>query len=361
MPLRPHDAEELALGLRDMYARAEVPILEALSRAVVAGTETDDLNRRLDAHRRLVREMNGIIRDLRRGLPAAVAKLVRLGYGQGAAVAAADLDAAGLTATVGTFGTVQDTAAQVALIRSTLEPLDAMTLQVRRHVLDVYAEAGTRLAVERLTGSYTRQQASRRMLERLAGQGIKGFTDRAGRRWEMGAYAEMVGRTTANAASVEGHMERLRGHGVDTVMVSNAPEECRQCRPFEGRVLSVDGRTTGRLKDGRTVMCTVAQARADGLFHPNCRHRLRVYLPGITEGPDRDTADPEGDRLRQTQRAKERRVRELRRRAVIATETGDPRAAAHQKAARDAAAEYQAWRKANDLKNRADRFNIHHR
>lgn len=362
MPLRPHDAEALAVGLRQLFADAETPILEALTRAVIKGAETDDLERRLDVQRRLVRDMDRIIRDLRKGLPAAVNRLVRMAYGQGSAIAAADLKAAGLLASpAATFGMVQDTAAQVVLLRSAMEPLDSMTLQVRRRVLDVYAQAGLQAAGERLTGSMTRQEASRRLLQRLAGDGIKGFTDRAGRSWEMGAYAEMVGRTTAGNATIEGHMQRLRAHGVDTVMVSNAPEECKLCRPFEGRVLSIDGRTTGRLKDGRTVLCTVAEARADGLFHPNCRHRLRVYLPGATKGPDRDTADPEGDRLRQEQRARERRVRALKRRAVFAEGVDSPQAKAARKKAREAAAEHRAWLADNDRKDLAYRLNISHR
>ena len=35
-----------------------------------------------------------------------------------------------------------------------------------------------------------------------------------------------------------------------------------------------------------------------------------IYLPGVTETP-KDTADPEGDQLRQRQRAYERRIRDL--------------------------------------------------
>lgn len=144
-----------------------------------------------------------------------------------------------------------------------------MTLQIRRWVLDVYAESGLRLASGLLTGTMTRRQASARILQQLAGKGVTGFRDRAGRSWEMGAYAEMVGRTTAAQASVQGHADRLTALGVDTVLVSNAPEECKQCRKWEGRVLSLTGKTTGRLSDGVTVAGTLTEAKADGLYHPN--------------------------------------------------------------------------------------------
>jgi hypothetical protein len=77
--------------------------------------------------------------------------------------------------------------------------------------------------------------------------------------------------STANAM-LQGHTDRITELGIDTVIVSDAVEECKICRPFEGRVLSLSGRTTGRLKDGRTVMCSLAEAKAKGLFHNNCRH-----------------------------------------------------------------------------------------
>jgi hypothetical protein len=47
------------------------------------------------------------------------------------------------------------------------------------------------------------------------------------------------------------------------------------------------------------------------LLHPNCRHSLSAYLPGLTEAPT-NTADPEGDAERQRLRALERRLRRLR-------------------------------------------------
>ena len=357
MPLRPHDAEAVAELVRRMYVDAETQILTALARAVADGLETDDLNARLDAQRRMVKHLDGILRGLRKGAPAAVSQLIRLAYGQGAAVAAADVRDAGLSAAVSTFGKVQDTAAQVALARAAVEPLDGMTMQVRRWVLDTYAETGLRVASGVLTGTSTRRQASARILQQLAGKGVTGFRDRAGRSWEMGSYGEMVGRTTAAQAAVQGHADRLTALGVDTVLVSNAPEECKQCRRWEGRVLSLTGKTTGRLSDGVTVAGTLAEAKADGLFHPNCRHRTTVYLPGVTR-PLRDTADPEGDTLRQQQRARERRIRDLKRREIL-TEHTDPAAHAAAKAARRKAEDdFSAWREEHDRKNLSYRTNL---
>jgi hypothetical protein len=57
-------------------------------------------------------------------------------------------------------------------------------------------------------------------------------------------------------------------------------------------------------------MCTLAEAMARGLFHPNCRHSISAYLPGVTHLPSGDLEDAEGYEARQQQRAIERRIRQ---------------------------------------------------
>ena len=73
---------------------------------------------------------------------------------------------------------------------------------------------------------------------------------------------------------------------------------------------------------------SVAQAIAAGLMHPNCRHTLSLYLPGVTRIP-RNTEDPDGDRARQQLRYLERGVRGWKLREAAAL---SPQAAAYAKA-----------------------------
>ena len=76
---------------------------------------------------------------------------------------------------------------------------------------------------------------------------------------------------------------------------------------------------------------TLDEARAAGLFHPNCRHSISLYQEGITR-PMKNTADPEGYRQSQKVRYYEsRKTREQRRRA--AAFTPDARRASAQRAA----------------------------
>jgi hypothetical protein len=169
-------------------------------------------------------------------------------------------------------------------------------------------------ALEARTGTIagraaTRLRAAQAALDRLAGDGITGFVDTAGRRWQLASYTEMATRTITTQAALNATLDRLADHGIDLVRVTDAPGECVRCRPWEGRVLSVSGRTAG--------YPSLVEATAGGLFHPNCRHQVTAYLPGITRPLER-TADPAGDQARQRTRALERRVRAWRRREAVA-------------------------------------------
>lgn len=187
---------------------------------------------------------------------------------------------------------------------------------------DVYratvAEAGL---VDVLAGTKTRLQASQATLDRFLAKGVTGFTDSRGRDWELVSYIETAIRTGTARAAVAGHLARLDDAGIDLVIVSNAPAECELCRPWEGKVLSRLG-PVGRIEVEHTltdelitvdVAGTIPEAAAAGLFHPNCRHSLSAYLPGVTKPPTH-TADPAGDAAKRRLRAMERHVRSWKRR-----------------------------------------------
>src|SRR5690606_25442364 len=155
----------------------------------------------------------------------------------------------------------------------------------------------------------------------LIDRGIVSFTDRAGRRWRLSSYVEVIGRTNVARAAVQGQPDRLRGLGQDLVIVSDSPRECPKCRPWERKILSISGRTRGRVqvehatRDGEYVTVDVAgsldEARSRGLQHPNCTHSLSIYLPGVTTAGNAKH-DPAGYEAKQQQRALERKIREAK-------------------------------------------------
>lgn len=316
-----------AKAVADLYGQATATLLRQVARRLADGIDQPGWPERKLAQTVRLRDqaMAEVVR-LQDQVTVAVTDAVTAGVKAGAATGGGDLADLDIDVLDAGFIRNQRRAIQ-ALIQETIAQVESTHLQLLRSTLDAYrtviAEAG---APQVVAGVATRRQAAQSALNRFAARGITGFVDRGGRRWDIESYTEMATRTAVGRAQVDGTLARYTDAGRDLVIVSDAPQECRTCRPWEGKVLSVSGATPGRP--------TVADATAAGLFHANCRHALGLYVPGLTR-PMASTADPEGDRLRQEQRYLERGVRRWRR--VEAAALDDAAA----KAARAKAREWQ--------------------
>jgi Phage minor capsid protein 2 len=156
-------------------------------------------------------------------------------------------------------------------------------------------------------GRSTRRAASQQVLNRLVGQGVVGFRDSAGRNWSLTSYAEMAVRTEVQAQALSAGEETIKALGLTQVVVSDSPRECPLCRPFEGKVLNLEGTGPG----------TLAYARAKGFQHPNCTHSYSAFIPGVTKLRKAE-ANPDGYEAKQEQRRIERKIREWKRAEILA-------------------------------------------
>jgi hypothetical protein len=102
--------------------------------------------------------------------------------------------------------------------------------------------------------------------DRFNVEGNVAIVDKAGRRWKLETYAEMVTRTKMLQAHTEGTRVEALERGVDLAIISshNAKDACRK---FEGQIISLNGLTEG--------FPTYDELRSSNLiFHPNCRHKV---------------------------------------------------------------------------------------
>lgn len=308
MPVSPDMAEALAKELLDTYTQAEAEMLRAVARRLERGiSEPGWAEAKLAETAVLRRELQLIVNQVDSQTPTQIEKAITRAYGRGAAAAGTDLQATGRIA--GAFTGAGDGIAIRILAREAHGVLSQVGLFALRATEDVYRDVIFSATRGISVGTQTRLGAAQRALNSFADRGITGFVDSAGRNWDMASYTEMAVRTTSGRAVVAGHADKLSAEGLDLVQVSDAPEECRICRPWEGRVLSLRGRTEG--------YPTLQEAEAAGLFHPNCRHSIGLYDRRITN-VGRRTADPEGDAERQKQRYLERQVRSWKRREAVA-------------------------------------------
>lgn len=195
------------------------------------------------------------------------------------------------------------------LILETNQLIDGTSVQILRNVDDVYRGIIAETSTGVLSGMDTREQAIQKALNKFADKGITGFVDRIGRQWEMASYVDMAIRTTASNAALQGHIDRQIELGEDLMIVSSFGNTCPLCMPWEGVILSISGNS---LK-----YTSLEKAKAAGLFHPNCKHTLLVYVEGITE-PVKQEPEPEVYDAQQVQRYNERQIRKWKRRQAVA-------------------------------------------
>lgn len=112
-----------------------------------------------------------------------------------------------------------------------------------------------------------RRRVAQGVLDKFGKRGITGFVDKAGRRWNIVSYVEMATRTAAGNLAMSAHLAELQAAGFDVVRVTVMPNCHPYCQPFQGRLLSITGRTLRY--NGEPVVTSIADAISRGFRHPN--------------------------------------------------------------------------------------------
>ncbi|MFE5852007.1 phage minor capsid protein [Streptomyces sp. NPDC056500] len=338
MPIHPGMVEDLAAGTRDLYASAEERLLGIIARQLADGMDAPQwADRKLSAVQALRRGAQGVVDQLDQAVTTEVFDVVAEAYNTGhragvAEIGAMDDDARRLVDEITPQAQALDRLAEQTVTRVT-----DTHRSILRTIVDRFRDIVSRVAALPILGTATRRQATQEAMQKWADEGITSFVGRDGRRWSLTSYAEMAVRTAVGRAAVEGHMRTLETAGIELVVVSNSPRECPKCRPWERRILALSGPDGARTvevehatDDGVMVPVRVAgtldEARRADFQHPNCRHSVSAYTPGITRVEDAEP-DPEGYKAGQRQREIERTIRRYKNRAAAATSPEEKRAA----------------------------------
>ncbi|MFK0108525.1 phage minor capsid protein [Streptomyces sp. NPDC091217] len=338
MPIHPGMVEDLAAGTRDLYADAEERLLGIIARQLADGLDAPGwVERKLAAVQAVRRAAQGVVDELGKAVSLDVFDAVAEAYNTGHRAAVAELGALSDDGRRLVDEVTPNAQAVDRLAQETVDRLTSTHRSILRAVDDQYRTVVAQVTATPLLGTGTRREATQDAMRRFADRGIASFTDRAGRRWQLTSYAEMAVRTSVGRAATEAHTRTLAEAGVDLVIVSDSPRECPLCRPWERKVLTVGGADGERtveaehaVEDGRAVRVDVAgsldEARRAGLQHPNCRHSVSAYTPGITP-VENATSDPTGYEAGQQQRKIERNIRRWKNREAAAVTPEAQRAA----------------------------------
>jgi predicted DNA-binding transcriptional regulator len=163
------------------------------------------------------------------------------------------------------------------LIADTYNDLLSATKNTERRIKLIVRQVVGDVIRQRAIQQYGRVTMVRDIVQQLTKKGLSkrldengwvGIIDKAGRRWDLTRYVDMVVRTKLHQAHAEGVRVEGIQRGIDTAIISthNAKDECQH---FEGMIISLNGLTEGLL--------TYDELKASNkIFHPNCQHKLHL-------------------------------------------------------------------------------------
>ena len=146
------------------------------------------------------------------------------------------------------------------------------TENMAANVIDALRTATVAAMRENAVAGGTEKELARTLEQKWLGAAKDGetfqFVDAGGHVWDTKTYVAMNVRTNAMRVYNDCLADTIaRATGGDLVRVSSGGDpDCRLCFPWEGRILSLTGKTEG--------FPTYEQAREAGCFHPNCVHTL---------------------------------------------------------------------------------------
>lgn len=196
---------------------------------------------------------------------------------------------------------------------------------VWRYMDDVYRKTIYKTGMFMAAGTKTLDQAIDMATKDFLNAGINCIEYKTGRRVNIASYAEMALRTASQRATFLAEGKLRDQWGVHTVFVSAHANTCSKCAPWQGKVLVDDVFSHGTAEEAKELgVPLLSEAMKAGLLHPNCRHTLATYFPGVTTlpaVPDEKKAK-ENYEAEQMQRAIERKIRKWKRIAEGAAQGG---------------------------------------
>ena len=170
-----------------------------------------------------------------------------------------------------------------ALIKTVNEDLNKDQYSVLRKMDGVYRQTIFKSHMYLQNGVKTLPQAIDMATKDFLAKGIDSITYKNGARVNIASYAEMCLRTANHRAILLGEGKKRDEYGIHTVVVSAHANTCPKCEPWQGKVLIDDVFSHGTKLDGDYPL--LSEAITAGLLHPNCRHSITTFFPGITNLP----------------------------------------------------------------------------
>ena len=335
------DLEPLTRPIIEIYEQIELELLEAIARRfdtydTIGGTLEWQV-KKLDEMGALNREAVKIIAKYSKRSEKEIRQMLKQ-----AGFANVDLPALDAAYTSGFLFVDPQKIMASPIFRSTLEDsfkelrksFRMINTTALESVKQEYMGVLNKAYVEVASGVYDYNTAIRRALKDMASHGISGATYRRGGKIVNYSIEAAVRRDTMTAihqAANRNSYTLAQELGADYVEVSS--HAGARCHPtdhianhagWQGKVYKIDGfdENYGNLKTNTGYPDDIL-----GLGGVNCRHRMFPFIPGVSTPVMLQYDEKEAERIykaTQRQRAKERRIRALKRELAVAKATGQP-------------------------------------
>lgn len=194
-------------------------------------------------------------------------------------------------------------------------------------VTKAYRQVLTESTTATVTGLMTHADAVQSAMYRVVDKGLPtNLTDKAGRNWSLEGYTRMVVTTTVNRTFSEVRLQRMSDFDMHLALMSAHPNSRPACAPIQGHVVNLVPASDPAFNPHYDTIYDHGYGDPAGTQGINCRHILFPYEPGVSENHqpqyDPDEAIKNG-KLVQQQRARERAIRDAKKRLAVAEQLGD--------------------------------------
>lgn len=214
----------------------------------------------------------------------------------------------------GTRFAVNDVKVQALIIQMSRD-IEAAKVSAFRVMDDVYRRTLYQAQLAMSTGLYSLDESIDMATHDFLASGINSIRYRDGRLVNIVSYAEMAMRTGTRRAGFYGEGAVRADWGEFLVYVSQYGACSDTCLPWQGRVYFDDVYSGGNPSLNTGDYPLLSTAISAGLFHPNCRHKLSTWYPGLSKVPERMDAEQthQNAELEERQRYNERQIRKYKR------------------------------------------------
>ena len=287
MPVKQPNAREIE-ALRKLYLKAETDIINEIGRLRSLGYADYHLVAALERIQGILQSMQD---EAWKYVPRMIEKMfyVRVPEARNIVGATPESQMAAYTNARVLTPTQQDIAQR--LTTTLMAQLSDAAMTVSTLIGEVLLGSRRDDAVARMAIEYTARikatgegirKAIPDFVQEMTQNGVTAFVDRAGRKWALHTYADMVTRTTSRQADVLAVL--TADPEQDLYAISSHGTTCAICAPLEGRVYSRSG-TDPVYPPLSAAFGKVDRAGGDDLsntwlnIHPNCLHQLLPWTP----------------------------------------------------------------------------------